>query len=84
MHYFNGFKIITRPSQQEVFDVPRGLKERLFSLPWRPLQKTKKYVSKEAQEMNSLVFKIGDDKFSVTQEMKSNLIKKIKDAGDIE
>lgn len=41
---FNGFRVITSPYLTEAgepYDVRRSLRERLFSRPWHPLQRTR-------------------------------------------
>lgn len=56
-----GMNIFEKRTEQEVYQVRRSWKERLFTRPWKPLQKTKLWTDEEAVKRNKTAQRIGNN-----------------------
>jgi len=67
-----GIKIITSPHMTYPKEVPRTLRERLFTRPWKPLRKTKiiQVPSKEA-------YQLSEDTFVMHPEIQREFLSKV-------
>jgi len=73
----NGFRIFEQPTQPEFLVIPRRWKERLFSKPWKPMQKTKQIPNPRFADNGKIIQM--ENNLYMTKEMRIKLLEAMKE-----